>query len=256
MMSGNNKFLKSFIHQDKNHMDGDYFWHHIDFLIKGYGEVVDVKHDRESSPKRFTEKIKSSNSVKVDGESIVNLLRMKDKESRINRKKEWIKNFSYLYSCVNDDFISKEGMAETLINNKMDELFSYKIQEAILHFLGNFNSRFNAISKKDACENVKYSLVNLISKYKEIEQALNEDISISVDGMSGCLSVDIIGKPIGLNYSVNLNLKFLANGSVSFACHDSDSKDYSYINGVVTMYDSYMAGHKFKSIVDLVKQGE
>lgn len=256
MSSKVNKFSATLTRLDDRFIESDLNWHSIEFIVKNHDAIGNFNHGRESNSKPFTTKIKSSHSVKVDHESIVNSLRMKDKENRIKRKKDWVKNFSFLYTCIKTDFLDSSDMADVLIKNKINEDFSCKIQVSIHNFLEGFSSKFNVISKEGACENLKYSLVNLISKYKEIEQALNNDVSVSVDGLSGCLSIDIVGKPIGLNYSVNLNLKFLANGNVSFACHDSDSKDDSYVNGVVTRYDSYMSGHKFKSIVDLVKQGE
>lgn len=135
--------------------------------------------------------------------------------------------------------IKKCSFLDNIIFSKEFDIIKNKIYSCIKD-LNNYLSNIKDKEEKTKIyENTKYSLINLMSKYSEIEEFYNSNLNFSIDLDSGCFSLDICEQPLESDYSVNLNVKFLSNGNVCFALHDGDKKD-----------DSYLSNYKFKSTLN------
>ena len=242
-------FIKDLFQEEANHK------------IPSYVESSNNKKEHENTShgiyKIYSASIdnKSIESYQIIEDFISNL-RMSEKINRITTKKEWQKIFIRTKERINKDSIKNMNFFLKRIHYSKNNILESEIYKCIDSLNKHLEKERNNIDEDEIYENTKYSLINLLSKHTELKEVLSKNCSFSIDEKSGCISLDIVETPIGMSYDVVLNIKFLSNGNVSFACYDGDRSDNSYINGIITKHETYMSNHKFKSILLLSKQGE
>lgn len=183
-----------------------------------------------------------------------NKIKISLKNDGINKKNKFKDIFIFLINNITEETIKNCSFLNNISFSKEFDSIKNKIYSCIKD-LNSYLSNKDNKEKLKVYENTKYSLINLMSKYIEIEEFYNSNLNFSIDLDSGCISLDICEQPFGSNYLVTLNIKFLSNGNVSFVLYDGDKKDDSYIHGIMTKSKTYMSNHKFKSILLLIKQG-
>lgn len=225
---------------------------------------IEDRHNTEIDKIRYSKTYKIS-SVPIDSENFglyyiienaISKIRISEKINRIERKQNWKKRFIEITKKINKDSIKNMDFFSEKNIHSVHTNIENKIYNCINSLNKHLEEGGNNTNEDEIYENTRYSLINFLSKYTEIEEVFSQDLSFSIDEKSGCISLDIIENPIGMSYDVVLNMKFLSNGNVSFVCYDGDNSDDSYINGIITKHKTYMSNHKFKSILLLAKQGE